>query len=97
MSRRRHAPVEIAPDDVQKYLDAIFDLTPRRTLVPGAPRSLAEAIRLGIIPPDRIEEARRIVDSYPYPRRPATAIPARGLPYNNPGWDNVVRAAEEDR
>lgn len=59
--------------------------------------SLFEALRQGLVPPRFIKVATEIVEGYPYPRRPSSAIPARGLPYNDPGWHDVVRAYEEDR
>ena len=58
--------------------------------------SLAEAIRRGLVPPCHLQEALEIVARLPYPRRPTWALPARSL-YNDPGWDNAIRALEEDR
>ncbi len=65
---------------------------------PKAPvRSLCEAMRRGIIPPRYVGEALAILKQYDSrPRKPTWAIPARSL-YNDPGWDNVIRAYEEDR
>lgn len=60
------------------------------------PRSLAEALRRGLVPEHYLEEAWAIISKYPYPRRPRTALPARSL-YNDASWDNVIRALEEDR
>lgn len=59
-------------------------------------RSLAEAVRRNLVPAKFIKNAYRILDRYPYPRSPSTCLPARGE-HNNPGWDNVIRAYEEDR
>lgn len=90
---------EYSDDHVETLLDMIF--SPLRGPVSiwdggRVPRSLNEALRRGLVPRALMAQAYRIVDSYPYPRRPATAIPARSE-YNNPGWDDVVRAYEEDR
>lgn len=58
------------------------------------PRSLAEALRRGLVPASLVEEAERIIASYPYPRKPQTCIPAR-TPYNDNSFDNVVRCYED--
>lgn len=62
------------------------------------PHSLYRALELGLVPDHYLDEAWAIVESLDkqYPRQPKTAIPARSL-YNDPGWDNVIRALEEDR
>jgi hypothetical protein len=66
--------------------------TPPRCLT----HSLYEALRRGLVPPQMQKEARALLDSFPYPRRPTTAIPDRSE-YHDPGWDDVVRALDEDR
>lgn len=66
-------------------------LFPRRTT-----HSLLRALELGLVPEQFKEQAVAILKSYPYPRNPKWALPARSE-YNNGGWDNVVRALEEDR
>jgi hypothetical protein len=58
--------------------------------------SIAEALRLRLVPLEYVAEAIELVESFPYPRPPTWAVPARSL-YNDPGWDNVVRALDEDR
>ena len=63
---------------------------------PSVPHSLAEALRRGLVPPEYRQEAEAIVGSYPYPRRPSWSLPATP-DETDPGWDNVVRAAEEDQ
>jgi hypothetical protein len=73
---------------------AVFGAVPRD---PHRPRSLAEALRRGLVPPRFMPEALAILRAYDArPRKPTWALPARSL-YNDPGWDNVVRALEEDR
>jgi hypothetical protein len=81
------------------------DLSPRDLVIlrrlfssqrKNRPNSLLVALQRGLVPPEFVSEAREILAGYPYPRTPRTALPARSE-YNNPGWDNVVRALEEDR
>lgn len=58
------------------------------------PHSLAVALEEGLIPYPYQAMAIEIISRYPYPRTPTTALPARSK-YNDPGWDNVIRAYEE--
>jgi hypothetical protein len=41
-------------------------------------------------------EILEAIDRRYFPHPPTWALPARSL-YNDPGWDNVIRAMEEDR
>jgi hypothetical protein len=61
-------------------------------------RTLAEAMRRGDVPPQLLPEARLVLEEIEkaFPPIATTSLPARSL-YNNPGWDDVIRAAEEDR
>jgi hypothetical protein len=62
------------------------------------PNSLAEALRRGVVPDEYLAQAMVIVNSYVYPRRPKTARPDPSWrDNNNPAWDNVVTALDEDR
>ncbi len=83
-------------DDTDLILRAVFAKKSSRGF---PPHSLFEAWRRGWIPKPFMKEALEILRRLEseYPRKPTRAIPARGLPYNDPGWDNVVRALEEDR
>ena len=63
------------------------------------PHSIYQAIRLGLVPQRLMSEALEIleaIDRRYFPHPPTWALPARSL-YNDPGWDNVIRAMEEDR
>jgi hypothetical protein len=80
-------------EQLQCMIRVIFSASVDRS----RPRSLFEAMRRGLIPPQHMAEAKKIMammDSRP--RKPKTALPARSA-YNDPSWDNVVRALEEDR
>ncbi len=58
-------------------------------------RSLCEAMRQGLVPDWAMSEAKMILESLDSRvLKPTWALPARSL-YNDPGWDNVVRAIED--
>ena len=61
-------------------------------------RSLAEAKRRGDIPLQFMPTADAMLAriAVHHSPRPTTGIPARSA-YNDPGWDNLIRAMEEDR
>lgn len=73
----------------EAVIDAIFN--PRD---PTVPHSIAEALRRGLVPREYLKECHKLLASYPYPRKPQTTLPARSE-YNNPSWDNAVRALED--
>jgi hypothetical protein len=85
----------IRPDDpwiVQAMMRAMLPPDPNR------PRSLFMALKRGLVPKQFLQAAleieRRLDECYP--RRPKTCAPS-GPNHNDPGWDNVIRAYEEDR
>lgn len=59
------------------------------------PRSIAEALRRGLVPPQFMREALEIAAELDRrPRKPKCALPARSL-YNDHSWDNAVRVIED--
>lgn len=82
--------------DLSHYDDYLIRLLFKPKHGGPRPHSLFRALQLGLVPGEYLEAAQAIVNGFPYPRRPSTGIPARSL-YNDPSWDNVIRAYEEDR
>lgn len=80
----------------QEYLDNLMSRIFAPCKAKDVPHSLYVALSKNLVPREFVEEAEKLVNSYPYPRKATTALPARSL-YNDHSWDNVVRAAEEDR
>ena len=89
-------------DYEDKWLAWMFERVPNSTApmahVRNPPRSIFRALQLGLVPEQYRKEAMAIIADLDkkYTRHPKWALPARSL-YNDPGWDNVVRALDEDR
>ena len=80
-------------DDIVACLLAPVAYSPR-------PHSIYAALQHGLVPRIFLRQAWDIIANLEQrsPSRPSWAIPDRSWKYNSdPSWDNVVKAAEEDR
>lgn len=66
----------------------------------GVPYSIYEAMRRGLVPvayvPKAVEIVEYLMNRSPSPPPPPLSDPS-WMNNNDPGWDNALRALEEDR